>query len=722
MSTVSFADELRSRDDAQLARLFNLRPDLVTPVPSDFAALAARANSMPSLIRAIDGLNKWQLDILTVASILNEPFAKSEVANLTEKSAGTALDDLWDRGLIYKDGVKYRLVSNVRVRIGEEPTGLGPKAPIDITHDFSQLKKAPEAAKTMLDRLTWGPPRGQIGNLKKPGEAVAWLLEHRYLIAMDSQTVVLPREVALQLRGGKVFTQNVATPPELTGTIRKQKEIDRAAVANISTFLRWCEELAHNWSDEPPMALRSGGLGVRDLKHTAEHLGVEEVCAAFVAELLFIAGLVVIDTDDQIMPTSAFDIWLTKSHEERWSGLVSLWLETSRVSGLIGKSDQKNIAPLGPELDRAGIASLRSSTLALLRENPELDPNVPALLERMKWLTPGRFNREYIEWLLREAEWLGLTGQGALSTFGRAFVDGSDELGVESALPEPVDHILIQGDNSAVAPGPLTVELANMIGTLADIESRGGATVYRFSEASIRRGLDHGQTGDQIKDFLKRTSKTPVPQPLEYLINDVSKRHGRLRVGASNSYIRCEDEGLIQQIIVDKKLDHLRLRKLAPQVLISDAESAEVITTLRESGYLPAAENSTGILVSAPAIRRAKSRPKPPRVISDFQNPSEVVISSAVRALRAGQKASAHKPREVPRTTANETLALLHQYIEDGASLTIGYADTNGGVSNRLIDPLKISLGTLMARDHATGQVESFRIPRITGVAPAATE
>jgi len=377
---------------------------------------------------------------------------------------------------------------------------------------------------------------------------------------------------------------------------------------------------------------------------------------------------------------------------------------------------------LGPELDRAGISTLRSMTLQLLHENSELDPNVPTLLERMKWLTPGRFNSEYIEWILREAEWLGLTGQGALSSFGKAFIDGADELGVESALPEPVDHILIQADNSAVAPGPLTVELSNMIGTLADIESRGGATVYRFSEASIRRGLDHGQTGDQIKDFLKRTSKTPVPQPLEYLINDVAKRHGRLRVGASNSYIRCEDEALIQQIIVDKKLDHLRLRKLAPQVLISDAESIEVISTLREAGYLPAAENSTGILVSAPAIRRAKSRPKPPRIISEFQNPSDVVISSAVRALRAGQKASAHKPREVPRTTANETLALLHQYIEEEASLTIGYADTNGGVSNRLIDPLKISLGTLMARDHATGEVESFRIPRITGVAPAAIE
>ena len=135
----------------------------------------------------------------------------------------------------------------------------------------------------------WGPPRGQIGNLKKPGEAIAWLLEHRFLIAMDSQTVVLPREVALHLRGGKVFATNSATAPVLEGTTRKQKEIDRAAVANISTFLRWCEELAHNWSDEPPVALRSGGLGVRDLKHTAEHLGVEEVCAGFVAEMLFLS-------------------------------------------------------------------------------------------------------------------------------------------------------------------------------------------------------------------------------------------------------------------------------------------------------------------------------------------------------------------------------------------------------------------------------------------------
>ena len=720
MSVNSFADELRARSDEAIAQLFEVRPDLLSPVPTDLSALSARANSTPSLMRALESLNKFQLEVLTTASTLNQPFSKSELLSVSVPEAGEELLRLWAAALVYKDGSKFRLPGNLGQLIGDEPAGLGPRSLKKI--DFKALKDLPADSAAVLERLTWGPPRGQVGNIKAPGKSIGWLLEHDYLAVMDSKTVVLPREVGMHLRGGKVFKEYSPKAASFVGTARKQKDIDRAAIANISNFLRWCEELVHNWSDEPPIALRSGGLGIRDLKRSADHLGIAENCVAFVAEVLYLGGLIVIDPDDQILPTNSFDIWMSRSLEERWSSLVSLWLETSRVSGLSGKTGEKNIAPLGPELDRAGISSMRKVTLSILAKNLESDPVIKNLQDIIAWQMPQRFNAEYIEWTLREAEWLGLTGQGALSEFGIAFLNGSDDLGVERALPKPVDHILIQADNSAIAPGPLTVELANMIGTIADIESRGGASVYRFSESSIRRGLDHGQTGEQIKDFLKKTSKTPVPQPLEYLINDVAKRHGRLRVGMAQTYIRCEDEGLLTQILHDKKLESLRFRKLAPQVLVCDFETGDVIATLREANYLPAAENASGILISAPAIRRAKSRPKPPRVISETSAPSsqsEIIIKAAVRTLRTGEKASSHKPREVPRTTANETLDLLHQYIEEQASLTIGYADTNGGVSNRLIDPISISLGTLIARDHATGEMQSFRIPRITGVSPA---
>ena len=721
MSTVAitFADELRARADDALASIFKLRPDLVSPVPNDFSALAARATSTPSLVRALDSINMWHYQIIEAACALPEPFKKSEIVAVTSEETAFALDHLWQMGLLYKEGNNYRTPTNLKMLIGDEPAGLGPIAVKKF--DFSILKEIPKASEEVLAKLTWGPPRGQIGNIKKPGNAIGWLLDNGVLVALDSNTVALPRDVAIKLRGGKIHKEMVSKAPNLIGKEVVQKQIDLAAIANISTILRWCEELLHNLSDEPPMALRTGGLGVRDLKKIAEHLGIDETCAGFVAELCYLGGLLVIDSDDQILPTSAFDIWLTKSAEERWYSLVVLWLDTSRVSGLIGKNSDKNVAPLGPELDRAGASLIRRSTLKVLNDNPQLMPDVKSLQEIVKWINPQRANNDYVEWTLREAEWLGITGQGALSTFGSNLLNEKEVLEIESALPKPVDHILIQADNSAVAPGPLTPELASEMGTIADIESRGGATVYRFSDSSIRRGLDHGKTGDQIKTFLSKISKTPMPQPLEYLITDIAKRHGRLRVGSAHTYIRCEDEGLVQQILHDKKCEHLRLRKIAPQVLVTDFELAEVIGELREFGYLPAAENSGGVLLSQPNLRRSKSRPKPPRIISEFTAPKDAIVTAAVKTIRAGER-SKKVESIIPGTSSNETLALINQYINEGKSLIISYADNNGGVSNRIIEPISISLGTLTARDETSDEILQFRIPRINGVAPSLTK
>ena len=720
MSTVAitFADELRARSDEDLASLFQYRPDLLSPVPNDFSSLAARASSTPSLVRALDCLNLWHYQIIEAACLLPEPFKKSELMLITSEETAFALDYLWQMGLLYKEGNNFRTLTNLKLLFGNEPAGLGPVSVGKV--DFSKLRDIPKASADVLTKLTWGPPRGAITNIKKPGSAIGWLLENNILVALDSHTVALPREFGIKLRGGKIHKELITKAGDLVGKKIEQKQIDLAAIANISTILRWCEELLHNLSDEPPTALRNGGIGVRDLKRIAEHLGVDEVCAGFVAELCYLGGLVVIDPDDQILPTSAFDIWLTKSAEERWYSLVVLWLDTSRVSGLIGKVIDKNIAPLGPELDRAGASLIRRTTLKVLLENLKTAPQLASLQKIVRWWNPQRANDDFVEWNLREAEWLGITGQGGLSTFGSNLLTEEAVLGVETSLPKPVDHILIQADNSAVAPGPLTAELSAEMGTIADIESRGGATVYRFSEASIRRGLDHGKTGDQIRSFLIKTSKTPMPQPLDYLITDVAKRHGKLRVGSAHTYIRCEDEGLVQQILHDKNCEHLRLRKIATQVLVTDLELTEVINELREFGYLPAAENASGVLLSQPNLRRAKSRPKPPRIISELTSPKEGIILSAVKAIRAGERSRKVEPI-VSGTSSNETLALINQYISQKRNLIISYADNNGGVSNRIIEPISISLGTLTARDETTGEQVQFRIPRINGVAPSLT-
>ena len=100
----SFADSLRSRSDEEMARLFAARPDLLSPVPSDISALAARASSMPSIMRARDSLNKFQFDILTAACALQDPFTPLELMRITDKSAKSVISNLEERGLIYADG------------------------------------------------------------------------------------------------------------------------------------------------------------------------------------------------------------------------------------------------------------------------------------------------------------------------------------------------------------------------------------------------------------------------------------------------------------------------------------------------------------------------------------------------------------------------------------------------------------------------------------------
>lgn len=731
METRSFADYLRTLDDAALISLFSHRPDLVTPVPPDIASLAVRASSAPSLARVIDALNAWQYQVLEACAIAPEPFTEKAIAALTDKAALFVIPGLLERGLIFpgKDG--YYLPTTVREVLGNEIQGLGPSTIVKL--NLKKLDEAPPAAQKALAAMVWGPPRGTVADVKKPGAGVAWLLENNFVVAANTKTVLLVREVALALRGGKLHRQLHIQTPQLVSEKRDLKSVQLAAIANITTYLRWTEEVLNFWAQEPAEALRSGGLGVRDLKVLANHLGVEPTCAAFIAEVAYLAGLVTIDADDRILPTTQFDIWLMQTPSAKWQSLVSHWLITSRLSGLVGKDESKNVAPLGPELDRVSAAPIRKLTLRLLAENSSVAPEFNSLTALVQWHMPAKRSNgiptDYLQWTLREAEWLGITGQGVISKYGVELLNGGDLESINEDLPKPVDHILIQSDHTAIAPGPLEHEIAQELAILAEIESRGGATVYRFSEATIRRGLDHGRTGDEIKAFLKKTSKTPMPQPLEYLIADVAKKHGKLRVGNTSAFIRCEDAALIAQIMNDKRLDILSLRQIAPEVLICQHDAGDAMNILRSFGYLPAGEDSQGALLSGPRIQRAKTKARPPRIIGEFDRPDEIQLEGALRALRTGEKSShrlstmrniaANALGSLPRTTANETLDILTDYLQNqpATSLSIGYADNNGLVSHRIIDPLKLSAGSLLARDHATGEVQSFRIARITGVA-----
>ncbi|WP_067805248.1 helicase-associated domain-containing protein [Actinomadura formosensis] len=777
----TYADWLRARGDGELRALLSARPELLAPVPADLTALAARAATPAAVSRALDRLDRFTLAVLEALLVLPapEPDALATALGATAAQIERALGTLRRHGLAWGDGTPAT-APGVRQAL-PHPAGLGPPAqevfagyPVERLTDLiidlegaaprgfpdstrllrrlAELLADPAAliddagpeARAALDQLAWGPPVGRVADARRPvrtGTAatpIERLLARGLLAAEDDRTVTLPREVALHLRGDRLFRDVPAEPPQLPAAAREPRGEDvvvRAAAGEAQGAVRLIEELLERWGLEPPPVLRSGGLAVRDLRAAATLLDVPEWKAALLVEVAYAAGLLTRsgDLDGEWLPTPAYDLWLMRDTAGRWTELARGWLKSDRAAGLAGERDDRDrlINALSEAMVRSGAPALRREILEVLTDadrGAAVDEG--SLHARLGWLRPrrgGPTRDRMIGWTLREAAVLGLTGFGELVPFARDLLAGDDpEPALEKYLPDPVDQIVIQADLTAIAPGPLVTDLARELALTADVESTGGATVYRFTPESIRRALDAGRSAADITGLLTRHSATPLPQPLGYLIDDVARRHGHLRVGALSSYVRTDSPATLDEILADRRAGPLRLYRLAPTVLASGLQRADLLDGLRAMGLAPVAEApGGGVIVTRPDAQRAD--PPPTAEIVRLRPDSRTdasMISAAVRALRAGDEAALHGAEharqtpsgEPPRSPAMATIERLRAAVDRGGRVWIGYLDQQGQASSRIVEPVRVEGGFLTGYDATRAAVHRFALHRITGV------
>lgn len=815
----TLAEALRARGDESLAGLLRARPDLLNPVPNDITQLATRAGTRASVVRALEHLDRFALQTAEALAVAPDPAPYDTLLSLLtgdglddgdqRDDAGAAitaalpgaLSTLREQALVWGEDDRLRLVRTARELLAPSPqhpspTGLGPTVSeatagmspgrlqeilaatgLPATHDpvsavaalaalFTDrtrmaelLDTAPVEALSVLDRLVWGPPYGEV--TPNPTPPVKWLRDRGLLLPVSTRTVVLPREAALHLRAGRAHRVPEPVPPVVGAAAERDPQaVDRAAAGQAFTALSTVEELLKLWNGGGPAILRAGGLSVRELKRAANSLDVTEPIAAFWIELAYGAGLLATDgePDERYAPTPASDEWLDLSAEDRWTHLATAWLAATRTPGLVGGQDAKGraLSALGPELDRSAAPDVRRRVLALFAELPRgTAPDAETLLRRLRWERPLRggatppaatgpgegadLRSRLALWTLNEAELLGITGRGVLSSQARALLDeGPDAAAARLAplIPEPLDHVLLQADLTAVAPGPLERPLAQTLSVLADVESKGGATVYRFTPGSVRRALDAGQAAADLHAFLAAHSRTPVPQPLSYLIDDVARRHGHLRIGSASAYVRCDDEAVLNEILADRRSTGLRLRRLAPTVLASQADPGSLLEALRDMGYAPAAESAEGdVLITRAGARRTPPRTPPAPVPEGPPVPDGTLLGAAVRAIRAGDTAATVIRKEtsedpssttpagsLPRTTPAETLATVQAAAMTGAAVWIGYVNADGAASQRVIAPVRVEGGFVTAYDHTADEVRTYPLHRITGVAELAED
>ncbi len=751
----SLAEWLRERDDDELITLLRARPDLVTPPPADTSVLATRAGVRSSVARACEDLDTFTLTTLEALVLLGADARAASLEGLaaflgeafTPEQARRGLSPLRERALVWGDDTTLSLVPAAREVVTAYPGGLGsPAADLTDAQAREALAALDEDEYRLVAKLAEGPPIGRTkdaGRPPAPGESpspVRRLLSRGLLIRRDAETVELPRQLGLAVRGADPMGSVESEEPPLELTEPGRSEVDATAAGEVLELCRHTELLLDHWGQDPPDVLRSGGVGVREMRRAAKELDVSESRLALIVEVAVAAGLVANseEEDPQWVPTVQADSWLAAEPPQRWGVLAGTWLDLPRLPGLIGARDEKDrlLGPLSEDLRRPLAPRDRRRVLDLLDEQPSgyaiSSPHEAARV--LAWRAPrrgGSLRDDLVHWTLSEAASLGVVARGSLTTAGRALLAGDTDEAcriVATTLPEPLDHVLVQADLTVVAPGRLEPSLAGEMHLVADVESAGSATVYRVGETSLRRALDAGRSAGDLHALFRDRSRTPVPQSLTYLIDDVARRHGRIRAGSAMAFLRCDDPVLVEEVTASPAAADLELRRIAPTVVVSPLPVGEVVAGLQNAGFAPVAEGPDGqILDLRPGARRVRgrsSRAAPTRAATDPATavPPDEQLVERVAKMRTGdrvaaaRRGSAVRP-ERGRPSATETLALLRDAAHRGDSVWLDFVDAHGGATQRVVRPVSVGGGVLQGYDPERGEAGNFPLHRITSVA-----
>lgn len=720
----TLTESLRHSLPDSVITLLGWRPDLSLLVPRDLADLTTQATTPRSVARALDGLNAWQRQAAEGLSALPDPSSVDDLAELLTAqldSCRQAVDDLRQRALLWGPDQRLHLVRAVREQFGPYPGALASPSPRPLAPErvAALVAECDAGAREVLQRLAWSPT-GALAAADRnvsPEAArgpVEQLLARRLLLSVNAETVILPREVAWHVRGGR-FTRDPVSPepPGVSGRQRKPELIDRAAAGAAYGLVHDLELTGHTLDSRPHRLLRDGGLGQRDLTALARELGRETDYAGFLLECG--AASVFAPASDQVLrPTRDFDSWTRRPPVERWLQIAQAWRTADR---LFSRSLEPDSRPLGPEADIPYAVVLRRLLLELTVEaETAVVPDLGDLAAAVRWHRPrlGRVPlrlEQGIGWFRQEAAWLGLAALDATSSLMGAVLNPEQSApeAVRALFPEPVETIIVQADLTAVAAGPLPYQLAADLRLLADQESRGGGGVYRFSSRSLRRALDAGWSADRMRSWLQQHSSTRLPQPLSYLIDDVARHHGSVRVGPAETYIGVDDPVRLAALLADPGAAALGLRQIGSDAVVAQAQPDEVLRFLERLGHHPALDRDFETGTEHPAARA----PTPERVRREPSVDEVAAILLAGEATRTASGRSGEDLDEESLTSTVETLDRLRAAVRAARPISLRLVTADGEPAERRISPLDLSGGQLRGVDLSSARVVTIPLARV---------
>jgi hypothetical protein len=580
-----------------------------------------------------------------------------------------------------------------------------------------------------------------------------------------------PAEVRLALSGTLLPFEPVA--PSLPMTEVSADMVARESRAALELFNEAALSVLDHLRGQSVKCLQSGGIGAREITRIAKASRVDPTVVRLVLDLAAAAGLLE-QVGSALRWGEVAKAWRDLDAGPRVTLLVEQWPRIPWSPTQSHDAAGRSLALRDPARACPLCRDGRRTTLEeWVRQEGAVDDAI--LADRVAWIRPltHTSHREVVEepetwdyrWRSRrtartvsappmvmsedtpslgtvaeEARLLGLVAHGASTPLLRALLANDRAAVVSMAgamLPAAAITATFGSDLTAVAVGPPSGGLSALLDSCSDRESRGGAVTWRFSTASVRRALDAGWTAAQLAERLAEVAASGLPQPLGYLLADVGRRHGRLRVAPAQAVIRCDDEALLAEVTVDRKLHKLALRLVAPTVAVSAQGDAETIAALRAAGYLPMPESPespespepagmAGMDVVVPALRQVDVMDRHPRSAPTAEPAVPLEDAAAAAARLVGLR---HAPgsgtadrhlvsaiRRANRTLSEPEIDTLAEALLAGQAVRIRYRSASSALTERVVSDLELSGQLLEGWCHLRNAERVFRLSEILSV------
>lgn len=759
------ADHLGRLNDTDLAALLAARPDVcVEPAPHTFRLLAERLRNRQSLANALWTLDRDAILVGQTITVLGSGADVSAIARATRAdsrlvedavqrlgrtaliwpspSGGYHVDELlaehW-RAELRLGSPARKLLPKLRVdelrvtagSLGIAETGLRKPeliaAILDAMSDPELIGKTaaalPAEVHDELDEIRRNGPRYYSSPWHLPNPRQLNALVHSGLVLPCPGAAEMPCEVGLALCNHHV-TQQLSGSPRLARSASDPSEVTSAAAAAAGSALSAVTALLDDARETPIGRLRSGGVGARERKRLGSRLDSSDDEVVLWIDLAHAASLLA-DDGTQYRPTPEYDRWRATDPGARLAELLSAWRELDHAPLERMHTDDKPVPPPLHADSAQGV--LRRRLLRVCTQAPH-PVSMHSANQAMHWWCPLVVHPEDVTVeqgrpVLAEAELLGVLAADTLSPLGAALAD-DDRQGLLDAATEllpPTGYTLtLQSDLTAMLIGDAPADLLSLLNTMAELESRGTARTWRFTPERVRAAFDAGDTADDLLDRLGEASGRGVPQPLEYLIKDVSRRHGSVTVSAAMCCVRA-DEARINEIMATRLLHKLRFIQLAPNVLASPKPLTEVTEALRDAGLAPATEDASGnpILENRQDARAATKPQSARNAARTALTPQELVTRLRERTASGyPQNATARTIQGMNGTLTDDEIEVLADAIDTGRAVSISYVDRNGTLTRRTISDLELDDRWIEAWCHLRNDDRVFTVSQINSVAP----